>query len=110
MAAITPTIVIMLMISAAVQVFGFYLMPMTQGLTAPVPTAGAALAFLVGIGIMARIAHAGVDLSLFVPVISVLIPLGAIAVGIFAYGEVASLAKIGTLVVACVLIGFANTL
>lgn len=108
MGAISPAIAMLVALSAAAQVLGIYLLPMTKGLTAPLPTIGAALAFMFGIGLMARIAHAGVNLSLLVPVLSATVPLGAIAVSILAYGEAASLAKIGMLVVACILIGVAN--
>jgi hypothetical protein len=38
------------------------------------------------------------------------IPLGGIAVGILVYGEAASIAKIVTLVLACIVIGVANIL
>jgi multidrug transporter EmrE-like cation transporter len=110
MAAISPSVILMLLLSVASQILGLFLLPMTRGLTQPLPTIAAAVAFLLGIGLMARIAHSGVNLSLIVPVIAATVPLGAIAVSFVVYGETATLAKIGTLVVACVLIGLANIL
>lgn len=110
MAGISPSVIFMILLSIAAQVLGIFLMPLTKGLTQPLPTLAAAIAFLFGIGMMARIAHGGVSLGLLVPWISASVPLGAIAVGVFAYGETVSLAKIGTLVVACILIGVANIL
>lgn len=108
MGAISPFIAMLVAVSAAAQVLGIYLLPMTKGLTQPLPTIGAACAFLFGIGLMARIAHAGVNLSLLIPILSATVPLGAIAVGMLAYGEAASLAKLGMLAAACILIGVAN--
>ena len=110
MAGISPLVTLMVLISAGAQIFGLFLLPATRGLTQPLPTIAAAAAFLFGIRVMARIAPSGVNLSLLVPVMAALVPIGAIMVGIFAYGEVASLAKIGVLVVACILIGVANLL
>lgn len=110
MAAISPGIVAMVAASIAAQVFGLFLLPLTRGLTEPLPTLAMAAAFLIGIGLMARMAHAGIDLSLLVPVMCATIPLGGIAVGILVYGEVASVAKIATLVLACIVIGVANIL
>ena len=78
-------IVLMLILSVAAQVFGVYLLPMTQGLTQLVPTIGAGLSILFAVGLMARITHAGVNLSTLMPIIAATVPLGAIAVGILMY-------------------------
>lgn len=110
MAAISPAVIFMLVISALSQTLGVLLLPLTRGLTAPLPTLGSALAFLFGIGLMARIAHSGVSLGVLVPILAATVPLGAIAVSILFFGEAASVAKIGTLILACVLIGVANLL
>ena len=60
--------------------------------------------------LLGRLLSAGVNLSLIVPLLSAGAPLGSIAVATLAYGEPASLAKIATLIVACLLIGAANLL
>lgn len=108
MATITPVIAGMVVLSVLAQVFALSMLPASQGLTAPLPTLLMALGFAVGIGIMARIAHAGVTLGLLVPIMSALVPLGAIAVSVFLQGEAVSPAKLGILVAACGLIGVAN--
>lgn len=110
MAGISPTIILMLLGSVAAQVFGIYLLPMTRGLTQLLPTLAAAVSFSIGIGLVARMAHAGISLSSLMPMVAAAVPLGSIAVGILAYGEAASIAKIATLVVACLLVGMANIL
>lgn len=108
MAAVSPLIVVLVLLSALAQVVGLMIMPATKGLTQPLPTLGLALCFAVGIGLLARISNMGVNLGLLIPFVAALVPLGAVAVGIFMYGEPASIAKIGILVFACVLIGVAN--
>lgn len=89
------------------QVFAIYLMPLTRGATAWLPTAGVMLCFAVFTVLFGRLLVGGFQLSLIVPLISAAVPLGGILVGILAYGETASLAKVGALIVACVLIGVA---
>lgn len=110
MNAITPSVMLMVAMSAVAQIFGLYMLPLTKGFTQPLPTLAVAAAFVIGIGLMARVAHAGVNLSLLVPVLAAIVPIGSIAIGILVYGEAASMAKIGTLVLACILIGVANIL
>ncbi len=109
MAAVSPLIVGLVFLSALAQVLGLTMMPASKGLTQFWPTVGLALGFVVGIGILARIPHMGVNLSLLIPFVAALVPLGAVAVGVLLYGEPASFAKIGILVTACVLVGVANT-
>ncbi len=100
----------MLVASVGAQVVGLYLMPLTKGLTDPLMTVLFALSFLVGVGLMARIVGMGVSMSFLLPAVAAVVPLAAIAIGIFANGEVHSLAKIGVLIVACVLVGASNLL
>ncbi len=108
MAAITPAIAGMVALSVLAQILALSMLPASNGLTAPLPTLGMALGFAVGIGIMARIAYAGINLGLLVPIMSALVPLGAIAVSVLVFKEPASTAKIGMLLAACGLIGAAN--
>lgn len=108
MAAVSPTIIGLVFLSALAQIAGLTMMPATKGLTQPWPTLGLALGFVVGIGILAKISDMGVNLSLLIPFVAALVPLGAVVVGVFMYGEPASFAKIGILITACVLIGVAN--
>ena len=108
MGAISPGIIGMILIATAAQVLAVFLLPMSRGLTQLLPTIVMAVAFLFALGIMARLVNAGVNLSLLIPVQAALVPLASIAISILVYGEAASLAKVGMLVFACVLIGAAN--
>ncbi|HKT16352.1 MAG TPA: hypothetical protein VJR87_13215 [Allosphingosinicella sp.] len=106
----TPIIIINLILIVAFQILGLYLIPMTRGFTEPLPSIGAALAFLIGVPLLARMVHSGANISILMPIVAAAVPLGAVAVGIFAYGESASAARVVALVVACILVGVANML
>ncbi len=67
MSIFTPTVIITLLLSTATQVVGALLIPQTKGLTALWPTVGMFLGFGVGIGLLARVVHSGVNLSIALP-------------------------------------------
>lgn len=108
MAMLSPLIIVMLLVSTALQIFAIYMIPLTKGLTDPLPTLVWGIALLVSTVMVVRIAFAGVNLSLIIPIMSALVPLGGVAVAIIFYGEPASLPRIGALVAACALVGVAN--
>jgi small multidrug resistance pump len=110
MPAITSGLIIALVGSLLFQVLGVAMLPLTEGLTRPVPTLVGALAFLIGLGLMARLVHSGVNLSLLVPLMAATVPLAAVAIGVLFFGDSASPLKVATLVAACGLIGYAGTL
>lgn len=110
MNALTPTVLWMALASVVAQAVGVSLLPKTAGLTHPLFTAAFALCFALGLGLMSRLVHAGVNLGLLIPFMSATVPLVAITVGIFVYGEAASPLKLAMLVGACVTIGVASTL
>ncbi|QKS00595.1 hypothetical protein F9288_13915 [Sphingomonas sp. CL5.1] len=94
--------------SLVFQLVGIFLLPMTRGFTDPLPTLGSALGFLIGIGFLARLSTSGMNISILIPLISALNPLGALVIGVLVYGDSAPFAKIAMLVTACVLIGVAG--
>jgi multidrug transporter EmrE-like cation transporter len=110
MAGISPSVVLMFLAAIAAQVVTVFLLPLSRGLTDIVPTVGMFLSSLVAIGLFSRIIHAGVNLGILLPLFGASVPLVAVILGFFYFGEAASLAKIATLVAACVLIGVANLL
>jgi len=110
MLTLSPVVLFMVLGSIVAQVLGVSLLPRTQGLTHPLFTLACGLSFATGLGLMARIAHAGVSLGILVPFMAATIPLAAIGVGIVVYGESASPLKLGLLVGACVTIGVASSL
>lgn len=107
MGSLSPASILMLLASVAFQVLGLSMLPLTKGFTNALPTLVSAGGFVIGLGLLARLNHNGVDLGLIVPLTSTLIPLCAIAIGVLFYGEAASVTKIGLLIVACALIGLA---
>ena len=108
MSGLSSGAILMLAGSVVFQLIGVFLLPMTKALTEALPTVGAGIAFLVGIGLMARVSGMGVNLSILIPFMAALIPLGSVAIGILAYGDSASVPKIAMLVAACGLVGFAS--
>ena len=60
MITLTPTIIAMLAASVVFQVIGLSLMPLTKGLTELVPSIGCGIAFLAGLGLMARLLKSGI--------------------------------------------------
>jgi multidrug transporter EmrE-like cation transporter len=94
-------------VSVIMQLLAIALIPRTAGFTNPLFTALCGVAFLIGIGALARLSHRGVELGILIPIMSGVIPLVTIAIGIFFYGESASPLKLSLLGLSCVLIGVA---
>ena len=103
-------IIITFTISVAAQLLGTAMLPLSQGLTRPVPTLIGALGFLIGTGLMARLVNSGVNLSVLVPLVSAAVPLASIAMGVLLFGDTPSVPKLAMLLAACGLIGFATKL
>jgi multidrug transporter EmrE-like cation transporter len=103
-------IIITFTISVAAQLLGTAMLPLTQGLTRPVPTLVGALGFLIGTGLMARLVNSGINLSVLVPLVSAAVPLASIAMGVLLFGDTPSVPKLALLLAACGLIGFATKL
>lgn len=101
---LSPTIIAMLIASFITQAAALALMAYTKGLTAALPTFGMFLSFGIGIGLMARVVHTGVNVSTVVPLMASAIPLSSILFGIAVLGESASPLKILLLVSACGLV------
>lgn len=95
-------------VSVILQVSALLLMPATKGFTSPVPTIALIVLFSAGLGLLARLAHGGVELGVLVPLASAVVPLTTAVLAILIYGESASPAKLGLLLVACTLIGMAS--
>jgi multidrug transporter EmrE-like cation transporter len=96
--------------SIVMQVAALALLPLTEGFSRLLPTAGCMLAFLIGIGLLARIVASGVQLSILIPLSAAAVPIAIMLVGVLFYDEPSSLPRLATLLVACGLIGFASTL
>jgi multidrug transporter EmrE-like cation transporter len=110
MAAMSPLVIAMIVVSIVAQIVGVALLPRTIGLTDPLNTLLCALCYVVGIGLLARIVHAGVELGIVMPILAAAVPLAAMVLGVVLYGESAAPLKIGLLVSACVAIGVAASL
>lgn len=101
---LTPSVIIMLLLSTITQAAGALLMPATKGLTAPLPTIGMFLGFGVGIGLLARLINSGVNLSVGLPLVAAALQLSTIFFGVAVLGESATPLKMLLLVSACGLV------
>ena len=88
-------------------VFALAVLPRTEGFTKLLPTAVCVGGFVVTAWALSRLVHTGMQLSILMPLAAATIPLATIATGVLVYGETASVQKIGLLLIACGLIGFA---
>ena len=84
------------------------LLPHTEGFTRPIPTIGCSACFVFSAWAIARLTKSGADVSIVIPLIAAIIPLGAIPIGVLLYGEPASLLRIALLISACALVGVAS--
>ncbi|MGE3599135.1 MAG: SMR family transporter [Dehalococcoidia bacterium] len=110
MPALSLSVVLTFLASIVLQVAALSMLPQTAGFTKLWPTVACIVPFVAGIALLARIAASGVQLSILIPLSAAAVPLAIVAVGIFAYGEPASLLRVAILVVACVLIGVASSI
>jgi len=94
--------------SVCAQAGALFLLPMSKGATALLPTLGLMICFCIFSILLSRLITAGVSLSILVPLMSALGPLSGIAIGTLAYGEAASLGTVGMLLAACGLVVLAN--
>jgi len=107
MPAIPLNVVGMFVTSVLAQLVGVMLMPHTHGFSKLWPTLGCGLAFAIGLWMVARMIETGAQLGILMPLLAAVIPVGAIAIGVFMFGESASWTKVAMLLCACGLIGAA---
>lgn len=106
--AISFTAILTFLLSILFQVSALLLLPPSRGFSAWLPTLGCLALFAVGLGLLARLAHSGVELGILIPLSSASVPLATTFLAILLYGESASPIKIGLLLIACMLIGIAS--
>lgn len=108
MAGLSATVILTFLVVVIAQTIGISILPKTQGFTNIGYALGAAAAFILSLAAMARLIQSGVNLGILIPLMASTIPLASVVIGIFVYGESASLPKVGLLVVACILVGVAS--
>lgn len=107
MPALSWNVVWMFAASVVAQLVAISLLPQTRGFTHLVPTIACSAAFLVGIGMIAKMIHRGLPVGILMPLLAAIVPLGGIVIGVLLFGESATFAKMALLVFACVLVGAA---
>lgn len=108
MATSLPVIIGTFIASVLFQVIGLSALPMSKGFTNIGPTLVVIFSFAIGMGLLARVANTGVNLSVLIPWLAAVTPMVMIGVGVLFYGEAASPLKIGLLISACIILGIAS--
>jgi multidrug transporter EmrE-like cation transporter len=107
MPALSWNVVWMFTTSVAAQLVAISLLPQTRGFTNLLPTIACGAAFLVGIGMVAKMVHSGLPVGILMPLLAAIVPLGGIVIGVLLFGEPTTVARMSLLVFACVLVGAA---
>lgn len=102
--------IVLFILICLTQIAGGAILPKTNGFTNPGWVVACLAVYTLSFWLMATMIKQGMPLSLLVPLMSAIIPLCLIAVGVFVFGEQASLPKIGLLIGACGLIGVATAM
>jgi multidrug transporter EmrE-like cation transporter len=100
--------IILFVLICIAQIIGGAVLPKTNGFTDPGWTVACLTIYSFSFWLMALMIKLGIPLSSLVPLMSAVIPLSLIGVGVVMFGESASIAKIGMLVTACLLVGVAS--
>lgn len=90
------------------QALGLSLLPATRGFTAMGATVACILSFVLSFWVFARLINNGVELSTLTPIVTITLQVVVLVIGITVYHESASLAKIGLLLGAAIMIGAAT--
>lgn len=106
--AITSGVLITFIVVLVSQLIGLGLLPKTQGYTHIGYSLASLGAYIISFIAMARIIRSGTGLAILIPALAATIPLLSIGIGVFIYGESASIPKVGILLIACILVGVAS--
>lgn len=102
--------IVMFALIIITQIIGGIFLPRTDAMRNLPWTAACLGTYLFSFYLMTVVISRGMPLSLMLPLMAAIVPLAMVGVGVFMYGEPASLAKIGWLVAACCAIGVASAM
>ncbi|WP_066553332.1 hypothetical protein [Croceicoccus bisphenolivorans] len=91
------------------QIGGSILLAYTAGFTRPGWSVLCALVYAMSLYSLAVLLKEGAPLSLMMPLLAAVVPLGSMLLALTLLGEPASLLRVGLLVLACVVIGIASS-
>jgi multidrug transporter EmrE-like cation transporter len=92
------------------QILGGIFLPRTDAFRNVGWTALCLGTYILSFWVMALVISRGMPLSLLLPLLAAIVPLAMVGVGVWIYGEPASMAKIGWLLAACGAIGVASSI
>ncbi|MGV3770946.1 MAG: SMR family transporter [Sphingobium phenoxybenzoativorans] len=87
MGGITVNGVLLFLGATVLQMIGTTLLPASRGLTVPVPSVIMFLCFGIGFAILARLIASGMSLSMLIPLNTLVLTIGSVAVSILLYKE-----------------------
>jgi hypothetical protein len=108
--AVGFNVIALFVLSCIANLLGASLIPASRGLTFLPATLAIVVCYAIGVWSLSRLFVGGANLSLLIPMMSVVIPLCAVFIGVVVYHEAASAPRIALLVIACVLVSVASRL
>lgn len=100
--------VALFLVTISSQMAAISLLPRTAGFTEPYWTIACLGLYAISMWCLAYMIHAGMPISVMIPILAAVVPLATIAIGILFYKEAASVLKILILCGACGMIGLAS--
>jgi small multidrug resistance pump len=95
-------------VNLGLQLLALTMLPMSQGFTKPVPVIVLMISLLGAMWCLSRLIVSGVGLGFLFPLLGAAIPLAAMILGAFVFGEAFSVPKAAVLTLACGLIGLSS--
>jgi multidrug transporter EmrE-like cation transporter len=99
---------VLFVVLISTQILSLSLLPRTAGFTNVTWTLACLAIYISSTWCLAYIIHAGIPLSVMIPLLAAVVPLATIAVGVIFYHEAASVLRITLLCSACAIIGIAS--
>lgn len=107
-AGISLRVVMLFAIVVVGQIGGSVLLARTAGFTHPGWSLACAAVYAVSLYCLALLLHEGAALSLLMPLMAAIVPMGAILLAVVVLGEGASWARLGLLTLSCAVVALAS--
>lgn len=107
-AALSLRAIVLFIIVVAGQIGGSLLLGRTAGFTSPGWSVLCAAVYAVSLYSLALLLHEGAALSLLMPLMAAVVPMGAILLAVFLLGESASWLRLGLLTLSCAVVALAS--
>jgi quaternary ammonium compound-resistance protein SugE len=106
-AAISARAIVLFVVVVLGQIGGSVMLARTAGFTSPGWSLLCAATYVVSLYCLALLLHEGAALSLLMPLMAAVVPMGAILLAVFWLGESASWLRLGLLTLSCAVVAVA---